>query len=314
MNLENTSKIFWVIFCLIIVIILIIIFFVIYTHINTNNKTDNNLSNLDKGKNIVLGLYENLPDITPKGGLRQFLSSLRKYNKDCIVIVISKRDKLDESVNKLCEKYNAIKWVYNIYKHDNIESNRLFEYKDILDKTGPYNKVLISDMNDAFFQEDPFSIKIKPEKELYVGSEISTFFQGNSASEYIKKWYNCIGAKFPEKDVPIYCSGVIYGTGKGMQNYLDWFTTYPSKCNEFGNDQGLLNIYVYKYPERVDTSHISTGDICHLALYCDYLTWNKNNQIINQNGIPYKIIHHSNRCERARKYFEKVTEELYKLS
>ena len=259
-------------------------------------KNDKRLSNINNQSNLIIGLYEGLPVESKKGGLIIFLKSLRKYT-ECIVIIWCHKKKFIQEYKSIEEKYNCIFLLYDIFNDIHIQTRRLYLTKILFD-IYTANIILFSDMNDVFFQNDPFNIPLS-DKDFYCALEINHFSQNNRSLYYNKNWLNKLSIqKYEYENEFVICSGTIYGNYNAFKNYLEWIfnnrmSHYPL---EHGIDQGFWMEYIYSIIKKdkctlqhVNNSLILTGD------NIKEFNVNENNKLINNNNIEYIIVHQFNR-------------------
>jgi hypothetical protein len=170
-------------------------------------------------------------------------------------------------------------------------------YNDYL-KKNIFNKVLLSDIEDVIFQEDPFNIHFT--EELYCALEQSILSDNNNDSSRINmEWiYQCNHLSENNydnyKNKNVVCAGTILGSYDGIIKYLEY---YKDKQNiKIVNDQGLLNVYVYNILSSKKCLHFKESKILTLDKI-EFKTLNiENNSIVNNKGEKYSIIHQINRC------------------
>ena len=261
--------------------------------------TDNDRLKKLTSKELVIGLYENLRIATNKGGLEIFLKSLRKVNKSCAIIIWCHRDKFMFEYKPLEQKYNCIFLGYRVYSNTHhVQTRRLYLTKHLLDIYDDFDKVLSADMNDVYFQKDPFTINIG-DNDIYCALEINNFSKPNGSTTWNENWLSMLQVKenVYNKEYVI-CSGTLYGSYSGIKSYLDWaynnkFSVHPT-C--LGLDQGYWMEYIYSVIKKrgckmqhIKNSDILTGD--RIPCYIQNTLGN----IINNNGQEYIILHQIDR-------------------
>jgi hypothetical protein len=175
------------------------------------------------------------------------LKSLRKYNSDCKVVIICEQHNIFEDLIDFSNEMN-----FEIHSNFNTKYDMMYYrfelYNDYLKKNA-FDKVLLSDINDVIFQEDPFSIDFT--EELYCALEQSVLSDNDNDSSLTNmKWidecnhlsendYNNYQCKY------VVCAGTILGSYDGIIKYLDFYK--DTQQIKIVNDQGLFNVYVYNY-------------------------------------------------------------------
>jgi hypothetical protein len=255
-------------------------------------------------KNIIFGLYNGYTSLkTDNGGIYYFMKSLRKYNKNCKVVVVCEKNKIFRNLILCSLRYN-----FEIYSDFEVKYDMIFQrfeiYKKYLDekksqKNKQYNKVLLSDMNDVIFQDDPFSIDFT--EEIYCALETNIIIdrEKRTKEDVNINWINESRHLF--KDYHIFqnrrvaCAGTILGTYHGIQKYLDFFVKVQK--NKIVNDQGLFNVYVYNYLQSKKMKKYEKSKILTLdRIPFESLHLDNNNYVVNEKSEKYCIVHQINRC------------------
>jgi hypothetical protein len=241
--------------------------------------------------NIILGVYNGYSSLkTEKGGIYYFMKSLRKYTS-CKVVLF-------------CEKKNVFDALISFSKEMDVELYTEFEvkypmmyyrfelYKEYL-KDLVVDKILLTDMDDVIFQEDPFQIQVE---EMYFALEGNLLSDTNMSSLENMYWisqipvyqnYDCY------QNAPVVCAGTILGTYKGIMKYLEFYVEIQHK--RVVNDQGLLNVYVYNYLHKKTCFPYTKSKILTLDRI-PFHTLSIENGIVNENRETYSILHQINRC------------------
>ena len=249
--------------------------------------------------NIIFGVYNGYSSLkTSKGGLYYFMKSLRKYNQTCKVVIVCERCNI---FNELVEFSKEMD--FEIYSDFNVEYQMMYYrfliYKKYLEQTTyKIDKILLADLNDVIFQENPFSIQFT--EDIYCALEGSILNDRNNGSSCLNMdWIN-EASHFPYvnsenyKGQYIICAGTILGSYFGITNYLDFYK--EAQKNRIINDQGLINVYVYNYLSCKNTTEYTKSKILTL----DRIKFDSLNiidkSIFNNKGEKYSIIHQIDRC------------------
>lgn len=228
-----------------------------------------------------------------------FLKSLRKYYKGEICFIINKGDL---KIKKFLKIYNCHFVETKTHKFD-VQVKRYELYlKFILEKN--YNKILVCDSRDIYFQSDPFLFEYK--------GDINFFLEGKKIKEcpfntnWIKKTY---GQKIYESlsDKIINCSGTTIGTYNSMKKYfeliiqhsrkykykkkLKYLLTFRRDKGGRGADQAYANYIVHN--KLINNSYLYPNDYGPIAtvFYLNKISFNQENKLINLSNIPYSIVH-----------------------
>lgn len=206
-------------------------------------------------KDLVLGVFKDYTDFEV---IRPWISSIKRtdFDGDVVLIVSNTTDHMISCISEL----GAIAVKREPEEPNNIYSVRFRWIYDFLKNTN-YNNVLVTDVKDVIFQENPSNymgknlldgvnlvasteaIKIKDEK--FARENI-----GDSFGEYflheIQEEISC-------------CAGVIAGTSDAIENLS--FYIYEMSVNLSSNtgasDQAAFNLLLRKHPWR-DTTKIAT--------------------------------------------------------
>lgn len=178
--------------------------------------------------------------------------------------------------------------------------SRYFHYHAFVRSSG-HERVLISDVRDVLFQDDPFASL--PRAGLAVGLETPRLALG--AEPWNAKWLReAYGEDTLRRlaDRPIACSGVTYGDRASMQAYLKAmlleFTHLGSDaCATSAIDQGVHNYLLWagKLPQA---HHLITlrSTLATLALVEEgELRFDAHGRLVNLDGSAISLVHQYDR-------------------
>jgi hypothetical protein len=254
--------------------------------------------------NIIFGVYNGYNNIkTEKGGIYYFIKSLRKYNQECKVVILCEKENIFTELKRLCDDNNVFLYSDFTQKYDMV-FYRFEIYYEILNelKDANINRVLLSDIDDVIFQEDPFSIPFT--QDLYCAAEQNIIDDTNNWSSnenryWIRESQEIIPFLFENfENKYVVCAGTIMANFKGTMTFLYFYVDVQSRRkNEKGvNDQGLYNIYVYNYSHSKYVPEYKISRILTLDRVPFETLKISNGKIINDNGEIYAVIHQINRC------------------
>lgn len=210
-----------------------------------------------KDYNLVIGaVYGMSPN-----SVEIFLSSLRKFYKNDIVLIGVKTDV--KKFSQLCKKYKC-DFIEDNNNPLNGFINRYKIYVKILNKFKFKNNILLSDTRDVYFQNNPF--KNISSNKIYIGSEKNIFFQDHINSNWVEKFYN-FNTLFKLKNKQVLCSGVILGKAKILKKFFILLINEHAK---------VLKKFKYKslsFPRGSDNTTVN---------YCYYFLCKKENFIITK--------------------------------
>ena len=246
-----------------------------------------------------------------------FIVSLRKYYSGEVCVLVNKKDfKLKEILKNFNCKYLEI----TAHKFD-VQVKRYEFYLEIINKN-KFDKILICDSRDIYFQLDPFKYKYK--------GEINFFLESKKIKDcpYNTNWLmRTYGEKILKKlsEETINCSGTTLGSHTGMKNYLEQMIK-QSKKNKYkknlkylltfrrdksgrGADQAYSNFVVHN--KLIENNFIYSNESGPIATvyYLKEITFNKYNQLLNSLGEPYNIVH---QYDKRWNEFSNVVEKLKK--
>lgn len=256
--------------------------------------------------NVILGVYSGYNSLTTeKGGIYYFAKSLRKYNKDCKVIVLCERGRVFKELQDFCSEYNLEIYSDFTFQYD-LMLQRYAIYHDILSKwtDSEIEKVLLCDFDDAVFQADPFSIEF--EEQIYCAAERNILSDTNNGSSGLNRYWieqsSCVASYDARafENQPVVCAGTILGKYAGILDCLTFYLNIqvrrPGSRNVF--DQGLYNMYIYNHTEAgfkkilpYKSSRILTLDSVNFE---DLVV--RDSRIYNDVGELYAVVHQINRC------------------
>ncbi len=211
-------------------------------------------SELEKGHSFS----SNLPAVLAlargfsKRQLTPFILSLRRYNKDCEIVIFGE-NLSHETRSFLVENHvNLVPFRASDYGPDfNIHNSRHFAIlewllKRLRDGRLP-DQLMLTDIRDVIFQSDPFSAKIES-IEFFLEHHTPTIGRCVANSSWIKR---CFGDDELKKlyDNTISCSGTIFATGLYAIKYLllmqKFLLSFSNETKRTICDQGIHNHILY---------------------------------------------------------------------
>ena len=250
----------------------------------------NNINMKSINKNLILGAAVGYS----YKDLKNFIATLRNfYSQDVFLIVANN---IDEKTNDFFEK-NKIQKIVTEEDKKLIYKKRYNIYYNFIRKNS-YEKILITDTRDVFFQKDPFKNHFLKKINFFI--EDKKIQECKHNSRWIKKLY---GKKILKKlsDKYISCSGTTIGYRNEMLMYLKCMIQhieiykYFSFSNSPGTDQGNHNniVYLTKFNKYKKYSN-SDGYIATLA-NSDIKNFKLKNKLKNNKNIAFDIIHQYDR-------------------
>ena len=257
---------------------------------------------ISKKKDLAIGTALNI-------GIKEteiFIKSLRKYS-DCDICLLV--DPIIDDSFKNFLKENNVRTITNTSSHlhgSNINVSRFFRYYDfLLENPDSYNNILITDITDVFFQNDPF-LGLDGEF-IYFAEEDEDHTIGSNS--FNSRWVHIsLGLDNLNKisDEKIICAGTTLGSYQNIINYLSQMTTFlkevkdknPSSLKE-GVDQGIHNFICYQKSEEFKNPLIrKNGDLIATVGITSIDSPDKisiEDDVVIVNGKIPSIIHQYNR-------------------
>ena len=136
----------------------------------------------------------------------------------------------------------------NLTKHYlHLVNSRFFlYYLYILQSEKKYEKILLTDVRDVVFQDDPFNFVLTAPLNCFY-EEDRRIYDCSYTSDWLKR-------SFGEKALSeighlrLSCAGTTIGTKEGIINYLEWMMDYILQSNyqRFGVDQAAHNLILHR--------------------------------------------------------------------
>jgi len=278
---------------------------------------NSSVEKIHKKKNLVLGTAIGLDS----NDIINFIRSFRNFNiTDEVYLIVNtapKRELIDVfnryNIKALYTSFNTI---FSFNKNFNLNVYRFYKYLDFVNENKKnYNRILITDVTDVVFQENPFSIE--KSKDFIIFSEE---YEGEVIKEnsFNNRWVsislgedalNTIG------DYPIICAGTTLGSSKNILVYLKTMVMMmtesieksPSIARE-GIDQGIHN-YIARTKEILFKNQETkkVGDfIATIGITCqkDPDSIKINEDHIEVNGMKPSIVHQYNRSQDLINFYD----------
>lgn len=235
----------------------------------------------------------------PPEEVNLFLSTLRNFFSEEVLFLVGK----DDSQLKKNLKYYECKFEeVNCHKHEIITKR----YKITIDilKNKKINKILFCDSRDIYFQSNPFD---------YIYNFPINFFSEDVKIEscYINSdWMiRSIGQNVFEKlkNENIICCGTVVANHKKFIEYahlmnnmnknfpykkrLKYFLTFRRDKKGRGCDQSYAAYIIYNKILTNFKIHSNSHGPIATVFHLKKIVFNKKNQLINENGSPYSIVH-----------------------
>ena len=228
-----------------------------------------------------------------------FIKSLRKFYSESVTFFIGQDD---HEIEKELKKYNCETIKIKINKKE-IQFKRYKIFFDYL-KLKDFNKILLCDSRDIYFQSNPFNFEFKGQINFFLEDQMIKNCPHNS-NWIIKTFGKQEFQKISDKT--ILCSGTVLGQNNKILEYLDLISRYISEYrykkklkylltfrpdpNGRGCDQGHANFLVHNSKIKNLNLYSNIGGPVATVLYLKKIKFDANSRLINNSGKPYSIVH-----------------------
>lgn len=187
------------------------------------------------------------------------------------------------------------RWVQCIW---HCQASRYFMYDAYISRSDrTYERVMLADVRDVIFQDDPFREPAAAELEVF-----QEFGSVSIAQEtFNRRWIETLFGQSELDNIghrPIICSGVTLGTMAGIRQYLMVMKDHLRQHHEpNGYDQGLHNYLIYNglIPD-VAINGFGHGAVIHVGIADrDSLILDDARRIVDQDGRVVPTVHQYDR-------------------
>ena len=184
--------------------------------------------------------------------------------------------------------------LYLEWRMEGLQSLRYMHYSEYLKRTDP-DYVLISDVRDVYFQQDPFGLHV-PELEVALEANHVTI----GGESFNSRWMSNLYGRDVLRQIAkftISCSGTTLGTAAGMRRYLHLMTDEVIRHRRplGSHDQGIHNYLLRSgYLEPVVMRDNEAGRVITLGMQ-KILRLNGNGQVVNGDSSLPAIVHQYDR-------------------
>ena len=165
-----------------------------------------------------------------------------------------------------------------------------------------YDTVMFSDMTDVIFQGDPFKpVAGQAGLHAFLEQRATTLTYPDINAQWVGQ---CFGnaALHSMWGAPVSCSGTTLATMDAAIEYAELQSTLARSspwCARHGNDQGIHNYIVHTGAVQPTVMHtLEQGPIMTLDRV-DHLVFDgATGALVNDDGVPYAVVHQLRRCGR----------------
>ncbi len=271
-------------------------------------------------ENIVISPYIGLP---PRDVVL-FLDSLRKFYNGKVLFFVEKND---DELKRTLKYYECLYEDVRIHKHD-VGLKRYTLLIDYLKKNSNSKKIFFCDSRDIYFQSNPFNFSYQGLLNFF--SEDAKIGDCNVNSKWMK---NTLGLKlFNElKEKFIICCGTVIGNTDAITDYakqmnsmlkkypyrwykkrIKYLLTFRRDKEGRGSDQPYAAYLIHKNCLKNIKVYSNTSGPIATIHHLNKLNFDNKNQLLNDKGEPYVIVHQydkkwnefKDRIKFPKKYFD----------
>ena len=239
--------------------------------------------------------------------LEPFMKSLRRnFQGDCVIIT----HPLSAEELAFYEKYNVFTFELEqaIPNPKDIQVGRYDIYKAVLeDNFLDTDQILICDVRDVMFQDDPFKGSTGVELEFF---EEPCLFKNCTANwPWVGGIYGKEGMSIVENRNVI-CSGTTMGTRVGIVSYIDIMITEIQRIRDTGRplyqgeDQPIHNFLIYTGVFNTFVLHKNGRGPITTVHHQQRLTFDRKGRLLNDDGTPTPVIHQWDRADACKSVLE----------
>jgi hypothetical protein len=179
-------------------------------------------------------------------------------------------------------------------------SSRFVQYRDLLRNLSvQYEKVMLTDVRDVFFQADPFA-RI-PSDQLWMFQEQGPATLGTEPRN--RRWVEATFGRKVLRQIasqPILCAGITIGGFQNVVGYLEAMEPeFLKRTPVYIPDQGIHNAMAYTGAlNHLNPKIIKNGDgpVLHVGMMTEgQLRFDGRGRLVDAAGNPYAVIHQYDR-------------------
>jgi hypothetical protein len=266
--------------------------------------------------NLLLGAAVNLP----LDSIRVFIDSFRNVNQEADVFVLVEGTIDDEKLSYLKSRsVSILSFECNDILGTPPNNYRVFKFLDFIRENANYKNILLSDISDVYFQQDPF--EESPEEFIFFAEEDdSVKIEENS---FNARWIaQCFGVPMLNAigGNPISCSGTLMGSYENVLVYMNEMSKELKRIKNSDSyvfsdiiDQGIHNFIVYQKMEIFKNPEMKkNGDFyatIGLTLEKSPSSIQKRENMLEVNNMIPRIVHQYNRSEDLINFYKNAIEQ-----
>ncbi len=230
-----------------------------------------------------------------------FLVSLHQKFNGTLLLLTDTVYKLDAYSYKIIAGYVNSDYYQTALpcKLNSPHNRRLFYSNKFVSDNPQYNRIMMADIRDVIFQEDPF-LTIVNDKVQVAMEDVQI-----GHNEFNSSWVKALmGEAYLEKVKyeSVSCCGTIAGERNGILYYLSYITEMiaeKGKILDTGEnflfiDQGSHNIFCIEHPHLIH-KHTNTAGKIFTMSYPSQIILSRDGIFINEKGVTYSLVHQYDR-------------------
>jgi hypothetical protein len=229
--------------------------------------------------------------------IKPFVLSLRQYYQGNVVFIV---DSVSEEQQDFYNEY----YIYTYIPDEQLTSatgnvRRFNHYQNCLEENFlDIENIFLTDVRDIVFQSDPFTNYPTYDIEFFAEPEL--LGNCNHNGTWYQRLYDNDGLE-KVKDQYILCAGTTIGKRDTIVEYIKKLVTEVDRLSELGRaygncDQAIHNYLAYNgYFDNYRINQNGQGLVSTMH-HSKILTFNRQGQMLNDDGTPTPVIHQYDRC------------------
>jgi hypothetical protein len=230
--------------------------------------------------------------------MKPFVLSLRRYYSGIIVFVV---DKVTDETEKFFEDNEIYTYIPDeplTKEFGNV--TRFKHYLDCIEENFEnIDNIFLADIRDIVFQSDPFADYPKHNIEFFAEPELF-----KNCIEHNAPWYAGLYGMEKLKEIEteyVLCAGTTMGNRETILKYIKELLGEVNRLASIGRAHGTCDQAVHNHlaytgvfdDQRIN--HNGTGLVSTMH-HSKVLSFNRQGQLLNNDGTPTPVIHQYDRC------------------
>ena len=188
-------------------------------------------------------------------------------------------------------------------------------FKRFLDEHAEYDKILVTDVRDVFFQGDVFESYAGYENFLVYADE--GYANKDDPAHNNQNWLiRLFGENAYQKiaDKPAICCGTVFGSREEMKIFLAGMMKILKRDMQWGDDQAAMNYLVHNklLPiKNIFASSFMSGGISTTVYCVDFSNFIRGDKILSGDGKIPAVVHQYDRHQKMIQLVDRLCREKY---